>query len=150
METWRREWLPASDFVQANLSSSAKGVLRGLHYHRRQEDLWLIPSGTAMVALVDLRESSSTYLAVEAFDLEGAHAVHIPIGVAHGFLALTPVLMSYLVTQVFDGSDELGVAWDDPDIGVAWPIEAPILSARDLSNPLWRDVPPERRPDASV
>ena len=146
METFRAEWLPDHTFVQANLSKSAPGVLRGFHYHLRQEDLWLVPHGIASVALVDLRSDSDTYLKVERFKLSGPHAVLIPIGVAHGFFAETEMLMSYLVTNYYDGSDELGVAWDDPDIGAMWPVAAPTLSERDQANKRWADVPDADRP----
>ena len=148
METWRASWLPESTFVQGNLSSSQQGVLRGLHYHLRQEDLWFIPRGIAWVALVDLRAHSPAYLQVETFELSGANAVHIPIGVAHGFYATDDLLMSYLVTGYYDGTDELSVTWDDPDIGISWPTSDPILSTRDQTNPRWSDVPPELRPSA--
>lgn len=145
-ETFRAAWFPMFDFVQGNLSQSRPGVLRGLHYHLRQEDLWMIPKGGAWVALVDLRETSPTHLAVETFELSGPHAVHIPIGVAHGFYAPEHILMSYLVTNYYDGSDELGVLWSDPQLGIPWPTDEPILSERDQSNPLWADVPTEVRP----
>jgi dTDP-4-dehydrorhamnose 3,5-epimerase len=112
----------------------------------RQEDLWFIPFGSALVTLVDLRASSSTRLAVEQFELAGPNAVHIPIGVAHGFYAPVETLMSYMVSGYYDGTDELGVRWNDPDLGIKWPVEAPILSDRDQSAPKWADVPSELRP----
>jgi dTDP-4-dehydrorhamnose 3,5-epimerase len=130
-------------FVQANLSSSAAGVLRGLHYHRRQLDYWTVASGRALVVLVDVRPVAESRGAavVETRELGADEWVVIPAGVAHGFLALEPLELVYLVTNEFDGSDELGFAWDDPAVGVPWPsIEAtpdgrPILSDRDRSNP---------------
>lgn len=146
METYRTSWLPGVDFVQNNTSKSEAGVLRGLHYHRKQEDLWFIPFGKAHVTLVDLRASSSTYLAVEQFELSGPTAVHIPIGVAHGFYAPVETLMSYMSTVFYDGTDELGVAWNDPELGIIWPVESPILSERDLTASKWADVPIELRP----
>ena len=146
METFRAGWFPGSEFVQGNLSSSQQGVLRGLHYHLRQEDFWIIPHGSAWVALVDLRRHSSAYLKSETFELEGSQGVHIPIGVAHGFYAVTDLLMSYLVTGYYDGTDELSVAWDDPEVGISWPAEEPILSGRDSTNPRWADVPRHLRP----
>jgi dTDP-4-dehydrorhamnose 3,5-epimerase len=136
--------LPNARFVQANLSRSAKGVLRGLHYHRRQLDYWTVISGKAFVALVDVRPVTADPHAravVETRALEAGENVTIPTGVAHGFLAIEPLELLYLVTNEYDGSDELGFAWDDPAVGVPWPEVAgtadgrPILSGRDSSNP---------------
>jgi dTDP-4-dehydrorhamnose 3,5-epimerase len=131
-------------FVQANLSTSAAGVLRGLHYHRRQLDYWTVVSGRALVALVDVRPVAARTGArapVETHELTADEWVVIPAGVAHGFLALEALDLLYLVTNEFDNSDELGFAWDDPEVGVPWPhVDAtpdglPILSDRDRSNP---------------
>jgi len=130
-------------FVQANLSSSAAGVLRGLHYHRRQLDYWIVASGRALVALVDVRPAIATRgpAPVETRELAADDWVVIPAGVAHGFLALEPLDLLYLVTNEYDGSDELGFAWDDPAVGVPWPSVPgmpngrPVLSDRDRSNP---------------
>jgi dTDP-4-dehydrorhamnose 3,5-epimerase len=130
-------------FVQVNQSSSAAGVLRGLHYHRRQLDYWVVGAGRALVALVDVRQvvAGRGPAVVETRELAVDEWVVIPTGVAHGFLALEPLELVYLVTNEFDGSDELGFAWDDPAVGVPWPAVAatpdgrPILSDRDQSNP---------------
>jgi dTDP-4-dehydrorhamnose 3,5-epimerase len=130
-------------FVQANLSTSAAGVLRGLHYHRRQLDYWVVGSGRAFVALVDVRPALARLgsAVVETRELAADESVVIPVGVAHGFLALEPLELYYLVTNEFDGSDELGFAWDDPAVAVPWPQVPgtpdgrPILSERDLTNP---------------
>ena len=131
-------------FVQANLSTSAAGVLRGLHYHRRQLDYWIVASGRAFVALVDVRPllaGSGPRPRVETRQLGPDDWVVIPAGVAHGFLALEPLELLYLVSNEYDGSDELGFAWDDPAVAVPWPRltatadGAPILSDRDRSNP---------------
>jgi len=130
-------------FVQANLSTSAAGVLRGLHYHSRQLDYWVVASGRAFVALVDVRPLLAHVgsAVVETRELAADEWVVIPAGVAHGFLALEPLELYYLVTNEFDGSDELGFAWDDPAVGVPWPqVPAtpdgrPILSDRDRTNP---------------
>ena len=156
-EVWRASAFPAMSpaetgapdgseprFVQANLSSSAAGVLRGVHYHRRQLDYWTVTAGRAFVALVDVRplvEGSGPRAIVETHELAADDWVVIPAGVAHGFLALEPLDLLYLVTNEFDGSDELGFAWDDPAVGVPWPAVPgtpdgrPILSERDRSNP---------------
>jgi dTDP-4-dehydrorhamnose 3,5-epimerase len=130
-------------FLQANRSRSAAGVLRGLHYHRRQLDYWVVSAGRGFVALVDVRPvvAGSGPAIVETRELAADDWVIIPTGVAHGFLALEPLELLYLVTGEYDGSDELGFAWDDPAVGVPWPLIGetpdgrPILSDRDLTNP---------------
>jgi dTDP-4-dehydrorhamnose 3,5-epimerase len=130
-------------FVQANLSTSHQGVLRGLHFHRRQLDRWLVARGRALVALVDVRAmlAGAPRPDVETRELGEDEWVVIPVGVAHGFLALEPLDLVYFVTNEYDGSDELGFAWDDPDAAVPWPAVpgtadgAPILSERDRTNP---------------
>ena len=136
-------------FVQANVSTSATGVLRGLHYHRRQLDYWVVVGGRAVVALVDVRAlvaGDATRPDVEIRELATDDWVVIPAGVAHGFLALEPLELLYLVTNEFDGRDELGFAWDDPLAAVPWPAVPgvpdgrPILSDRDRSNPSLPDL----------
>ena len=130
--------------LQANLSSSRAGVLRGLHFHHNQADYWWVPSGTILVGLYDLRAGSPTAgvgtevrLSSDDDELRG---VYIPRGVAHGFLAETDVLMHYLVDAYHTGEDEFGVAWNDPDAGIRWGTLEPILSDRDRSNPPLADV----------
>lgn len=150
-ELWRASSLGAGagSFVQANLSTSAPGVLRGLHLHRRQLDYWVVIAGHAFVALVDARpqvDGSPGPAAIETRELGPNAWVVIPAGVAHGFLALEALQLLYLVTNEYDGSDELGFAWDDPAVGVPWPLVTatpdgrPIVSERDASNPLLADL----------
>jgi len=135
-------------FVQANLSTSAVGVLRGLHLHRRQLDHWVVATGRAFVALVDIRPmlEGEPRPTVETRELTADDWVDIPTGVAHGFLALEPLELVYLVTNLYDGSDELGFTWDDPLAAVPWPTidgtvdGSPILSGRDRSNPSLGDL----------
>src|SRR5690606_17249652 len=139
IETFRKEWFPerAWERVQTNRSDSKAGVLRGLHYHHRQVDYWYVPFGRIRVGLADLRPSSPTYLQSAVLEL-GDHnpvGLFIPIGVAHGFAALTDATLTYLVDNYYDNSDENGVAWDDPQLRVPWDIAAPVLSQRDLANP---------------
>jgi dTDP-4-dehydrorhamnose 3,5-epimerase len=152
-EVWRASWYagidpawtgrPDAAFTQANVSYSAAGVLRGLHLHKRQLDHWVILEGRVLVALVDVRSmlAGAARPLVETHELGPDHRISIPAGVAHGFLALEPLTLLYLVTNEYDGTDELGFAWDDPLAAVAWPAVpgspdgAPILSDRDRSNP---------------
>jgi dTDP-4-dehydrorhamnose 3,5-epimerase len=150
VETYRGEWLKGGrEMVQSNLSRSKAGVLRGLHFHRRQADYWFVIEGRAFVVLFDMRAGSPTEdVAVELrLDAAEPQGLFIPPGVAHGFFAESDVVLQYLVDEVFDGSDEYGVAWDDPGVGVAWPGRTPILSARDASNPPLKGV--ERPPYGS-
>jgi dTDP-4-dehydrorhamnose 3,5-epimerase len=145
-ELWRASQAAAGNdpFVQANLSQSSQGVLRGLHLHRRQLDYWVVVGGRVFVALVDARgpiAGTSRQATVETRVLAPNEWVVIPAGVAHGFLALEPTRLLYLVTNEYDGSDELGFAWDDPAVGVPWPVlevtgdGRPIVSERDAANP---------------
>jgi dTDP-4-dehydrorhamnose 3,5-epimerase len=136
-------------FVQANLSTSAPGVLRGLHLHRRQLDHWLVAGGRGFVALVDVRpmlDGSGTGPRVETRELAADDWVDIPVGIAHGFLALEPLELIYFVTNHYDGGDEHGFAWDDPAVAVPWPVidatpdGRPVLSERDQTNPSLREL----------
>jgi dTDP-4-dehydrorhamnose 3,5-epimerase len=144
METFRREWFPWIDWsnMQSNRSDSQAGVLRGLHFHRKQIDYWYVTTGRIRVGMVDLRRSSPTYMRTHMLELgeENNVGVFIPVGVAHGFYALTDATLTYLVNQYYDGGDELGVAWDDPDLKMEWGVSTPVLSPRDQHNPRVRDL----------
>ena len=150
METFRTEWFPQRTWaiVQSNRSISAAGVLRGLHYHHHQVDYWQLLAGKIRVALADLRPTSPTYSAVEIIDMDAVTPIglYIPVGVAHGFYAQTEATLSYLVDNYYNGSDELGVAWNDPTLAVPWGVANPILSERDAKNPLLTDIPAELLP----
>ena len=151
METFRREWFPWInwDRMQSNCSVSVAGVLRGLHYHLHQIDYWYVTHGSVRVGMVDLRPQSATYMATHVLELGEANnsGLFIPVGVAHGFLALTDVTLTYLVNNYYDnGEDEQGVRWDDPDIGINWGVETPLISPRDAANPLLRDIPEDQLP----
>jgi dTDP-4-dehydrorhamnose 3,5-epimerase len=131
-------------FVQANHSRSRAGVLRGLHYHRHQADLWYVVRGRLQVGLADLRERRSRPATASlVMDSDDPAALYVPPGVAHGFLALTDVDLIYFVTRYFDATDEFGVAWDDPALAIPWENTNPIMSERDRStSPLqWDDIP---------
>ena len=142
-EMFRRSWLPGMrEVVQANLSLSRPNVLRGLHFHRKQADYRTILSGAAFIALYDLRRGSPTEGKKAEVDVraEEHRCLLIPKGVAHGFYTATGALLQYLLDEYHTGEDEFGVAWDDPDIGIAWPVSDPILSHRDRSNPPLAEI----------
>ena len=138
IETFRKEWVPgAREMIQANRADRQAGCVVGLHFHRFQADWWYVVLGTARVVLHDLRIGSPTDGETMSFDLAGnePRGVYIPPGVAHGFASLTDVTLTYLVDGYYDPADELGVAWDDPDIGADWGVSAPVLSGRDGALP---------------
>ncbi len=152
-ETYRRSWFPQGrEMVQGNRSDKAAGAVVGLHYHLHQADYWQVPRGEARVVLHDLRVGSPTEGATETLTLSGdnCRGVFIPPGVAHGFATLTELTLTYLVDQYYNPADELGVAWDDPDIAADWGVADPILSERDQHNPRRADLDPAVRPHASL
>ena len=149
IETYRRQWFPHSrEMIQSNRSNKQSGALVGLHYHLHQADYWYVPMGTARVVLHDLREGGPTDGNTACFDISGENhwGVYIPPGVAHGFSAVTDVVMTYLVDGYYNPADELGVAWDDEQIGADWVVSNPIVSARDQTNPVRAELPEGRRP----
>ena len=152
LETFRKEWFPQRSWekIQMNRSESKANVLRGLHYHFNQVDYWYVQSGEVRAGLVDLRPSSPTYMMSQMIDMDYGHGlgVYIPVGVAHGFLAVTDFILTYVVDNYYDGGkDEFGVAWDDPDLGLDWKIsKPPFISKRDASNFRLRDIPVEQLP----
>ncbi len=149
-ETFRKEWFPQRSWqiLQTNRSDSQAMVLRGLHYHQKQVDYWYVVSGKLRAGLADLRPNSATYLATETVELtaENNLGLFIPIGVAHGFVALEPTTLIYVVDNYYDGDDEFGIAWNDPDLQVDWGVTDPILSSRDQNNPLLKDIPKKNLP----
>jgi len=138
-ELWRAS-LTASfgdtPMVQANLSRSRAGVLRGMHFHLRQADLWMLIEGRAVAAVTDVREAldggEASSLTIE---MAVGDALFIPRRVAHGFLALADMALVYLVSNEYDGTDEHGFAWDDAQAAIPWPDRPTVVSERDGSNP---------------
>ena len=152
-ETYRRSWFPAGrEMVQGNRSDKQAGAVVGLHYHLHQADYWQVPRGRARVVLHDLREGSRTDRATQVLEIgeDDSRGIFIPPGVAHGFAALTDLTITYLVDSYYNPADELGVAWDDPEIGADWGVADPVLSARDRSNPRRAELPPGRVPYAGI
>lgn len=147
LETWQSqrysERLGTAPFVQHNQSFSRRGVLRGMHYQRcaGQGKLIRVVQGRVLDVAVDLRSSSPTFGRWLAIELAGIdqitpgsehHQLWIPPGFAHGFLVLADhAIVEYLCTDFYDAADEVCLAWNDPDVGIAWPNRAPVLSLRD-------------------
>ena len=124
VETFRQAWLPddAPSMVQSNLSTSRAGVLRGLHFHRRQADYWCVIEGSAFVALYDLRTSRPPRASLgprRSTRASNSAACTCPPGVAHGFCAVTDVRLLYMVDAYFTGEDEHGFAWNDPAAAIS-------------------------------
>jgi dTDP-4-dehydrorhamnose 3,5-epimerase len=153
LETYRRSWFPLGrEMVQGSCSDKRAGALVGLHYHLHQADYWYVVRGDARVVLHDLRQGSPTDGATMALDLgeRNALGVFIPPGVAHGFAALADMTLTYLVDGYYNPADELGVAWDDPEIGADWGVPAPVVSERDKANPRRSDLPIGLRPNLGL
>jgi dTDP-4-dehydrorhamnose 3,5-epimerase len=143
VETYRRSWIPgAREMIQSNRADRVADSVVGIHYHVHQADYWYVTEGAARVVLHDLRVGSPTEGATEMLDIgarpDGTHyhtGVYIPPGVGHGFAAVTALTITYLVDGYYNPADELGVAWDDPEIAADWHVTHPVLSERDLANP---------------
>ena len=133
------------DFVQDNHSRSRRGTVRGLHFQLApgQPKLVRVVRGAIHDVVVDLRRTSATFAQHETYVLndENQRQLYIPVGFAHGFCSLTDeVDVIYKVASYYDPAMERGIAWDDPEIGVAWPAEDPIVSRRDRSNPTLAEI----------
>ncbi|MHB1138058.1 MAG: dTDP-4-dehydrorhamnose 3,5-epimerase family protein [Microthrixaceae bacterium] len=158
VETYRRQWFPAGrEMVQANRGDRVQNCIVGLHYHLHQSDYWYVPYGHARVVLHDLRAGGPTDGATLMLDLgevdggpNNHTGVYIPPGVAHGFASLTDMTITYLVDGYYNPADELGVAWDDPEIGADWGLSDPILSERDKANPRRSEITAQWQPHPSL
>ena len=150
-EIFRKEWFPQRDWttIQSNRSESAADVFRGLHYHHNQVDYWHLVQGGIRAGLVDLRRSSPTSGAAFTIDIhqDDGLGLFIPVGVAHGFLSLARSTLIYIVDQYYDGSDEYGIAWNDPDLKLNWGNKRPTVSERDRNNPMLSAIPTSNLPD---
>lgn len=135
-------------FVQDNQSMSRRGVLRGLHYQKRypQGKLIRVISGEVFDVAVDLRPGSATYgkWRGELLSAENKKQLYIPEGFAHGFYVLSETAeFCYKVTDFYHPNDEGGIRWDDPDIGILWPLApgtTPLLSEKDRLWPFLREL----------
>lgn len=156
METWQaKRYLEAgipSDFVQDNLSSSQQGVLRGLHYQQphAQGKLVSVYQGTVFDVAVDIRRGSPTFGQWEGVVLsaENKRQLYVPEGLAHGFCVLSEdALFGYKCTDFYDHDCEQSILWNDPDIGIEWPLSEVQLSAKDQGGRLLKDIPLDQLPD---
>jgi dTDP-4-dehydrorhamnose 3,5-epimerase len=155
-ETYRREWhsevgIPLDDqFVQDNHSRSGRGVVRGMHFHIGEGVAKLVRCGHGRIldVAVDLRRGSPTYGQWQGVELDGEsmRELYVPVGFAHGFCVLSEVAdVLYKQTAYYDPAVERGIVWNDPDIGIQWPLPSGELtvSERDAAAPRLRDIEEE-------
>jgi dTDP-4-dehydrorhamnose 3,5-epimerase len=148
LETWSMERYSGAGipqgFVQDNLSFSRKGVLRGLHFQnpRAQAKLVSVLFGEVFDVAVDIRRSSPTFgeWRGEYLSSDNRRQIYLPPGFAHGFVVMSDTaLFAYKCTEYYDRASEKTISWNDPDIGIEWPINDPIVSEKDKSGRLLRD-----------
>lgn len=154
VETYSREAYRivgiTADFIHDGHSRSSRGTIRGLHYRRRagQAKLIRVVRGRIWDVAVDIRPDSVTFGQWEAVELddEAHRQLFVPAGFAHGFCVLSDVAdVAYKVNTPYDANEERGIAWNDPDVAIPWPIEEPSLSHRDQQNPHLAAVLPDLR-----
>lgn len=148
METFRADQFKTlglpHEFVQDNHSRSRKGVLRGLHFQwdPPMGKLMRVTYGRAFLVAVDIRKGSSTlgqWFGLEV-SAENKKQVWAPAGLARGFCVLSDACeIQYKCTGIYNGKAEAAIRWNDPEIGIAWPISDPLLSAKDQAAPTFRE-----------
>ena len=143
-DAWRELGVDV-EFVQHNHSRSSQGTLRGLHFQTEpgQAKLVRCPRGRIFDVAVDLRRDSPTYGQWEGHELddERHRQLFVPAGFGHGFAVLSDEAdVAYLLSSPYDPATESGIAWDDPDVGVEWPLAEPLLSERDERAPRLTEV----------
>ena len=141
-------------FVQDNQSRSRRNVLRGMHFQvkRPQAQIVTVMRGRIFDAAVDLRPGSSTFGRWQGVELSdaGPRQLYMAPGFAHGFCVVSDIAdLHYKVSELYDPDDEGGLRWDDSDIGIEWPVSAPIVSTRDAAFPRLRDLTAEKLPHVS-
>ena len=153
LESWNlrryREAGVGADFVQDNVSFSRRGILRGLHFQNPnpQGKLLQVLQGEVFDVALDIRRSSATFGKWHGLVLsaENKRQFYIPSGFAHGFAVLSDTaLFHYKCTEFYSPRDEMAICWDDPDVGIEWPLKEPVLSERDAKGLRLRDAPRER------
>jgi dTDP-4-dehydrorhamnose 3,5-epimerase len=140
-----------ANFIQTNVSRSARDVLRGLHYQwpNPQGKLVSVLEGEVFDVAVDIRRGSPTFGQSVGVMLTAENHRHIwiPEGFAHGFCVLSEfATFTYQCTALYDAKADAGIRWNDADLGIDWPLSAPLLSDKDCKTPLLKDVAPERLP----
>jgi dTDP-4-dehydrorhamnose 3,5-epimerase len=141
-EIYRRSGVEAP-FVQDNLSHSRRNVLRGLHYQKRQGKLITVVRGEIYDVALDIRPESATFGKWLGATLSHDRPcqIYIPPGFAHGFQVLSEEAdVWYKTTDVYRPDEEGGVRWDDPELGIDWPLADPVVSDRDRKHPALKDV----------
>ena len=136
----------ASRFVQDNVSLSARNTLRGLHYQieNPQDKLLMVLQGKILDVAVDLRKESPTFgeHVSRILSDENKHQLLIPKGFAHGFLVRSEqALVHYKCSDYYNPAGERGLRWNDPELGIKWDVESPILSEKDKKSPLLNNIP---------
>jgi dTDP-4-dehydrorhamnose 3,5-epimerase len=150
LETWNQSryqdnGFPHVEFVQDNNSRSSRGVIRGLHFQQQnpQGKLIQVTRGRAFDVAVDIRNGSSTFgqwVGQELSD-ENHFQLWLPPGFAHGFCALSNVVdLAYKCTDYYSANDDFGIIWNDPEIGIEWPIQDPVVSEKDSRLPILADL----------
>jgi dTDP-4-dehydrorhamnose 3,5-epimerase len=139
-------------FVQDNQSRSAKGTLRGLHWQTAphpQAKLVRVVDGEILDVAVDIREDSPTFgrWAAVTLSSENFRQLYLPVGFAHGFLVMSERAdIEYKCSDIYDQAAERGLMWDDPALGIVWPVTDPILSPRDRAHPPFATLRPRGQP----
>lgn len=149
-EKYRQARIDAA-FVQDNLSHSAQYVLRGLHYQltHPQGKLIFVVTGEIFDVAVDIRRGSPFFgrWTGAILSAQNHRQIYVPEGFAHGFVVLSDSAdVIYKCTDVYTPGDEYGILWNDPAIGIEWPVEHPILSKKDHKNKKLKDTPETRLP----
>lgn len=132
-------------FLQDNVSFSKKGVIRALHFQRKPGQAKLVSclQGKIFDVAVDIRSGSPTFGQWEGVILDDETRAHlyIPVGFAHGFAVLSETaLVQYKVSALYDPAEEKSIRWNDPAIGIEWPIQNPLLAPRDAVSPFLNEV----------
>ncbi len=144
-----------TDYVQDNISVSGRGVLRGMHYQIVQPQVKLVTviRGSVIDVAVDLRKGSPTFgrhVSVLLSD-RNRELLYIPKGFAHGFLALEEeTVFHYKCSDYYNREGERSLLWNDPDIGIQWPVDRPVMSDKDRVNPPLKSIPEHDFPVNSV